>query len=62
MARVPAMRTLENALRRVGFVHVAGVDEAKEDLQEIDEFLVVDTEMIDEICLEGEKSSQHMPK
>src|SRR5947207_11093246 len=25
--RVPAMRTLENALRRVGFVHVAGVDE-----------------------------------
>jgi ribonuclease HII len=27
MARVPAMRTLENALRRVGFVHVAGVDE-----------------------------------
>ena len=23
----PAMRTLENALRRVGFVHVAGVDE-----------------------------------
>ncbi len=28
MARVPAMRTLENALRRVGFVHVAGVDEA----------------------------------
>jgi ribonuclease HII len=27
MMRVPAMRTLENALRRVGFVHVAGVDE-----------------------------------
>ncbi len=27
MPRVPAMRTLENALRRVGFVHVAGVDE-----------------------------------
>lgn len=27
MARVPAMRTLENALRRAGFVHVAGVDE-----------------------------------
>jgi ribonuclease HII len=27
MARVPAMRTLENALRRVGFCHVAGVDE-----------------------------------
>jgi ribonuclease HII len=27
MNRVPAMRTLENALRRVGFVHVAGVDE-----------------------------------
>ena len=27
MARVPAMRTLENALRRVGFMHVAGVDE-----------------------------------
>lgn len=27
MARVPAMRTLENALRRLGFVHVAGVDE-----------------------------------
>ena len=27
MARVPAMRTLENALRRVGFVYVAGVDE-----------------------------------
>jgi ribonuclease HII len=27
MGRVPAMRTLENALRRVGFVHVAGVDE-----------------------------------
>src|SRR5262245_35027837 len=26
MTRVPAMRTLENALRRVGFVHVAGVD------------------------------------
>ena len=25
--RIPAMRTLENALRRVGFVHVAGVDE-----------------------------------
>ncbi len=28
MARVPAMRTLENALRRVGFAYVAGVDEA----------------------------------
>lgn len=28
MVRVPAMRTLENALRRVGFRHVAGVDEA----------------------------------
>src|SRR4029079_11483204 len=27
MVRVPAMRTLENALRRVGFVHVAGCDE-----------------------------------
>ena len=27
MTRVPAMRTLENALRRVGFVHVAGCDE-----------------------------------
>jgi ribonuclease HII len=27
MARVPATRTLENSLRRVGFVHVAGVDE-----------------------------------
>src|SRR5205807_4442254 len=27
MVRVPAMRTLENSLRRVGFVHVAGVDE-----------------------------------
>jgi ribonuclease HII len=27
MTRVPAMRTLENALRSVGFVHVAGVDE-----------------------------------
>src|ERR1051326_1461672 len=27
MPRVPAMRTLENALRRVGFVHVAGCDE-----------------------------------
>src|SRR5260221_1335191 len=27
MTRVPAMRTLETALRRVGFVHVAGVDE-----------------------------------
>lgn len=27
MARVPAQRTLENALRRVGFCHVAGVDE-----------------------------------
>jgi ribonuclease HII len=27
MIRVPAMRTLENALRHVGFVHVAGVDE-----------------------------------
>jgi ribonuclease HII len=27
MTRVPATRTLENALRRAGFVHVAGVDE-----------------------------------
>ncbi len=27
MSRVPAMRTLENALRRVGFCHVAGVGE-----------------------------------
>jgi ribonuclease HII len=27
MVRVPALRTLENSLRRVGFVHVAGVDE-----------------------------------
>ena len=27
MTRVPATRTLENALRRVGFMHVAGVDE-----------------------------------
>src|SRR5262249_3478359 len=27
MTRVPAMRTLENSLRRVGFVHVAGADE-----------------------------------
>src|SRR5439155_3461048 len=27
MTRVPAMRTLENGLRRAGFVHVAGVDE-----------------------------------
>jgi ribonuclease HII len=27
MVRVPAMRTLENTLRRVGFVRVAGVDE-----------------------------------
>jgi ribonuclease HII len=27
MGRVPATRTLENALRRVGFVYVAGVDE-----------------------------------
>lgn len=27
MVRVPAMRTLENALRRLGFCHVAGVDE-----------------------------------
>ncbi len=27
MPRVPALRTLENALRRLGFVHVAGVDE-----------------------------------
>src|SRR5207248_4837319 len=27
MTRVPAQRTLENALRRVGFCHVAGVDE-----------------------------------
>src|SRR5476651_1925176 len=27
MARVAATRTLENALRRGGFVHVAGVDE-----------------------------------
>jgi ribonuclease HII len=27
MVRVPAMRTLENSLRRIGFVHVAGCDE-----------------------------------
>jgi ribonuclease HII len=27
MPRVPAMRTLENSLRRLGFCHVAGVDE-----------------------------------
>jgi len=27
MTRVPATRTLENALRRVGFINVAGVDE-----------------------------------
>src|SRR5580704_2286167 len=27
MTRVPAMRTLENAMRRVGFAHVGGVDE-----------------------------------
>lgn len=27
MVRVPATRTLENSLRRVGFCHVAGVDE-----------------------------------
>src|SRR3977135_4195416 len=27
MVGVPAMRTLENALRRVGFMNVAGVDE-----------------------------------
>ena len=27
MSRVPATRTLENALRRVGFVHIAGCDE-----------------------------------
>jgi ribonuclease HII len=27
MVRIPAMRTLENALRRVGFVYVAGCDE-----------------------------------
>src|SRR6266571_3035938 len=27
MVLVPAMRTLENTLRRFGFVHVAGVDE-----------------------------------
>ena len=27
MTRVPAMRTLENALRRGGYLHVAGVDE-----------------------------------
>lgn len=27
MSRVPATRTLENSLRRVGFCHVAGVDE-----------------------------------
>ena len=27
MTRIPAMRTLENALRRVGFCHVAGCDE-----------------------------------
>jgi ribonuclease HII len=27
VTRIPALRTLENALRRVGFCHVAGVDE-----------------------------------
>src|SRR5947207_3217502 len=27
MVRVPAIRTLENALRRAGFLYVAGVDE-----------------------------------
>ena len=27
MTRIPAMRTLENSLRRVGFVRIAGVDE-----------------------------------
>ena len=27
MSRIPATRTLENALRRAGFLHVAGVDE-----------------------------------
>jgi ribonuclease HII len=27
MVRIPAMRTLENSLRRAGFVYVAGVDE-----------------------------------
>jgi ribonuclease HII len=27
MVRIPAMRTLENAMRRAGFCHVAGVDE-----------------------------------
>ncbi|HEX7138848.1 MAG TPA: hypothetical protein VF219_13405, partial [Vicinamibacterales bacterium] len=27
MTRVPATRTLENALRRVGFMYVAGADE-----------------------------------
>src|SRR5436305_3864197 len=27
MVRIPALRTLENSLRRVGFVNVAGVDE-----------------------------------
>src|SRR5262245_5592054 len=27
MVRVPAQRTLENKLRRLGFCHVAGVDE-----------------------------------
>jgi ribonuclease HII len=27
MVRIPALRTLENSLRRVGFVYVAGVDE-----------------------------------
>ena len=29
MVRVPATRTLENSLRRVGFCHVAGADEAE---------------------------------
>ena len=28
MVKVRAFRTLENALRRMGFVYVAGVDEA----------------------------------
>ena len=27
MTRVPATRTLENALRRVGFMYIAGTDE-----------------------------------
>jgi len=27
MAKVRAFRTIENAIRRMGFIHVAGVDE-----------------------------------